>query len=92
VRRRGPRFLQFLIPQDVEYRNARTYELLGDPDKAIDYLEPILNVPAWLTPGRLKVDGNFAALPGRHRPRSGELSAVPRVVEGCGPGPSAHRR
>jgi hypothetical protein len=30
--------------------------LLGDPEKALDQLEPLLNMPCYLLPGWLRID------------------------------------
>jgi hypothetical protein len=36
-------------------------------EKALDQLEPLLRIPSWLTPGRLRIDPNFAPLRGNPR-------------------------
>jgi tetratricopeptide (TPR) repeat protein len=46
---------------------ARTYTLVGEYDKAIDVLEPLLKVPYFVSPAWLKVDPNFAPLRGNPR-------------------------
>jgi len=46
---------------------VRTYLLVGEPEKAIDALEPLLKVPYYLSPGWLKVDPTFAPLRGNPR-------------------------
>jgi hypothetical protein len=50
-----------------QHQLARIYLLLGEPEKALDQLEPVLKVPYWLSPGWLKVDPNFASLRGNPR-------------------------
>ena len=40
----------------------RIYIVVGEPEKAIDALEPLLRIPNGLSPGRLKVDPNFDPL------------------------------
>jgi hypothetical protein len=46
---------------------ARIYILVGEPDKAIDQLEPLLKIPYFLTPGWLRIDPSFDPL--RKHPR-----------------------
>jgi serine/threonine-protein kinase len=54
---------------------VRTYLLVGEPEKAIDLLEPLLKVPYILSPGWLKVDPNFTSI--RNNPRFQRLIATP---------------
>lgn len=54
----GPYFQQQLV---------RVYMLLGENDKAMDKLEPLLRVPHWLTPAWLRIDPTFAPLKGNPR-------------------------
>jgi TolB-like protein/Flp pilus assembly protein TadD len=51
----------------VRHALAEIYLLLGEPEKALDQLEPLLKVPYWLSPGWLKVDPTFAPLRGNPR-------------------------
>ena len=46
---------------------ARIYLLAGEPEKALDQLEPLLKIPYYLSPGWLKIDPNFAPLRGNPR-------------------------
>jgi serine/threonine protein kinase/tetratricopeptide (TPR) repeat protein len=46
---------------------ARIYILAGEPEKAMDQLEPLLRVPYYLSPGWLRIDPTFDPL--RRHPR-----------------------
>ncbi len=46
---------------------ARIYILAGEPEKALDRLEPLLKMPSLLSPGWLKIDPNFDSLRGNPR-------------------------
>jgi serine/threonine-protein kinase len=46
---------------------ARVYLLVGEPEKALDMLEPLLSMPYYLSPGWLRVDPTFAELKGNPR-------------------------
>jgi TolB-like protein/Flp pilus assembly protein TadD len=54
---------------------ARIYLLIGDQEKALDQLEPLLQVPHTLSPGWLRIDPTWDAL--RQQPR------FRRLVEGA---------
>jgi serine/threonine-protein kinase len=56
----------FLGPY-LQHQLARIYVLVGEPEKALDQLEPLLEVPYTLSPGWLKIDPNFASLRGNPR-------------------------
>jgi serine/threonine-protein kinase len=58
----------------VQHQLARIYILLGEPERALDALEPLLAMPYELTPGRLRIDPNFAPL--RGNPRFERLAAT----------------
>ena len=51
----------------IEHQFARIYLVVGEPEKALDHLEPLLKVPCYLSPGWLKIDPNFAPLRGNPR-------------------------
>jgi eukaryotic-like serine/threonine-protein kinase len=51
----------------VQHQLVRIYILLREHEKALDRLEPLLNFPSWLSPGRLKIDPAFAPLRGNPR-------------------------
>jgi hypothetical protein len=46
----------------LQHQLARIYILVGEPDKAMDRLEPLLKMPYYLSPGWLRVDPNFDPL------------------------------
>jgi serine/threonine-protein kinase len=62
----GP-YLQHLL--------VRIYVLVGEPDKAIDRLEPLLRMPYFLSPGWLRIDPAFDPL--RKLPRFQRLVTRP---------------
>ena len=49
----------------------RVYILTGENEKALDKLEPLLKIPYFLSPGRLRIDPNFDPL--RQSPRFQKL-------------------
>jgi hypothetical protein len=51
----------------VQHQLARIYILVGEPEKALDQLVPLLKIPYYLSPGWLKIDPNFAPLRGNPR-------------------------
>ncbi len=56
-----------------QHQLARIYMLVGEPEKALDRLEPLLKIPYFLSPGWLRVDPNFDPL--RKNPRFQKLVA-----------------
>ena len=46
---------------------VRIYMLGGEPEKALDELEPLMKVPYFLSPGWLRIDPNFDPLRGNPR-------------------------
>ena len=57
----------------IQHQLARIYILVGEPEKALDQLEPLLKIPYYLSPGWLKIDPNFDPL--RSNPRFQKLVA-----------------
>ena len=57
----------------VQHQLVRIYILVGEPEKALDRLEPLLKIPYFLSPGWLKIDPNFDPL--RKNPRFQKLVA-----------------
>ena len=57
----------------LQHDLARIYILVGEPEKALDQLEPLLKIPYYLSPGWLRIDPNFAPL--RGNPRFERLAA-----------------
>jgi eukaryotic-like serine/threonine-protein kinase len=55
----------------IQHQLVRIYVLVGEPEKALDQLEPMLKIPYYLSPGWLKIDPNFDPL--RKNPRFQKL-------------------
>jgi tetratricopeptide (TPR) repeat protein len=51
----------------IQHQLSRIYIILGEQDKALDLLEPLLKTPYYLSPGWLQVDPTFDPL--RKNPR-----------------------
>jgi tetratricopeptide (TPR) repeat protein len=51
----------------IQHQLARVYIFAGDPDKAMDQLEPLLKSHYFLSPAWLRIDPNFAQLKGNPR-------------------------
>ena len=56
-----------------QHQLVRIYILVGEPEKALDQLEPLLRIPYVLSPGWLEIDPNFDPL--RKNPRFQKLVA-----------------
>jgi TolB-like protein/tetratricopeptide (TPR) repeat protein len=54
-----------------QHELVRIYMLVGETEKALDKLEPLLKIPYFLSPGWLKIDPNFDPL--RKNPRFQKL-------------------
>lgn len=61
---------------------ARIYMLVGEPDAALDHLEPLLRIPYHLSPGWLRIDPTWAPL--RGNPRFQALIADSKPPSGRG--------
>ncbi len=57
----------------IQHQLGLIYMLVGEPEKALDQLEPLLRIPYYLSPGWLKIDPNFDPL--RKNPRFQKLVA-----------------
>jgi TolB-like protein/Flp pilus assembly protein TadD len=51
----------------MQHLLARIYLMAGQPERALDHLEPLLRIPYVLTPGWLRIDPTFAPLKGNPR-------------------------
>ena len=50
-----------------QHQLVRIYMILGETEKALDRLEPLLKIPYYLSPGWLRIDPNFDPLRGNPR-------------------------
>ena len=50
-----------------QHQMARIYLLVGEPEKALDMLEPLVKIPYYLSPAWLRIDPTFASLKGNPR-------------------------
>lgn len=80
--REGRRGVELLpISQDsffgpyIQLQLVRIYILTGEPDQALDQLEPLLRIPFYLSSGWLRLDPAFDGL--RTHPRFGKLLVGP---------------
>jgi serine/threonine-protein kinase len=86
--REGERGFELQMTRDalfghyIQQQLARIYLLIGEHDKALDRLEPLLEVPHTLSPGWLRIDPTWDAL--RQHPR------FQRLVEGARQASSSH--
>jgi serine/threonine-protein kinase len=55
----------------IQHQLVRIYVLVGEPEKALEQLEPLLKIPYYLSPGWLKIDPTFDPL--RKNPRFQKL-------------------
>jgi serine/threonine-protein kinase len=55
----------------MQLQLVRIYLLVGEPDKALDQLEPLLRTPYYLSPGWLRIDPTYDPL--RNNPRFKKL-------------------
>ena len=55
----------------MQHQLARIYLLVGEPERALDALEPLLKIPYYLSPSWLKIDPTFDPL--RSNPRFQKL-------------------
>ncbi|HUQ14800.1 MAG TPA: protein kinase [Gemmatimonadales bacterium] len=55
----------------MQHQLARIYIMVGEPEKALDQLEPLLRIPYFLSPGWLRLDPTFDPL--RKHPRFQKL-------------------
>jgi hypothetical protein len=51
----------------LQHYRGRIYTLVGEPEKALDQLEPLLKIPYYLSPGWLKIDPYLTPLRGNRR-------------------------
>ena len=51
----------------IQHQLVRVYILVGEPEKALDRLEPLLRIPYYLSPGWLSIDPTFDPI--RQHPR-----------------------
>jgi eukaryotic-like serine/threonine-protein kinase len=58
----------------IQHQLVRIYLLVGEPEAALDQLEPLLEMPSYLSPGWLRIDPTFDPI--RNHPR------FKRLVEG----------
>jgi len=64
----------------LQHQFARVHMLVGQKDKALDQLEPLLKEPYYLSPAWLKIDPTFAPL--RGEPRFERLASSAPLVFG----------
>jgi serine/threonine-protein kinase len=51
----------------LQHQLARIYLVVGEPEQALDQIEPLLKIPYYLSPGWLRIDPTFAPLKGNPR-------------------------
>ena len=57
----------------IQHQVVRIFILVGEPERALDQLEPLLKIPYYLSPGWLKIDPTFDPI--RRNPRFQKLVA-----------------
>jgi hypothetical protein len=71
----------------LQHQLVRIYLLVGEPEKALDRLEPLLKVPYYLSPGWLRIDPTFDPI--RKHPRFLRSVDGPPVTLNAAKGPTA---
>ncbi len=51
----------------IQHQFVRIYLSLGEKEKALDRLEPLLSIPYFVSPAWLKIDPNFGPVKGHPR-------------------------
>lgn len=69
----GPISRNAFLGTYLQHQLVRIYLLVGEPEKALDRLEPLLKMPYYLSPGWLRLDPTFAPL--KDNPRFQRLVA-----------------
>ena len=65
--RHGPISRDSYVGPYFQHQLVRIYLILGEREKALDLLEPLLKIPYYLSPGWLRIDPDFAPLKGHPR-------------------------
>jgi eukaryotic-like serine/threonine-protein kinase len=63
----SPRTVDHVNGPYYQHQMARVYLLVGEKEKALDMLEPLLEMPYYLSPGWLRMDPTFRELKGNPR-------------------------
>jgi len=56
-----------LLWPEIQQSLVEIYLVVGENEKALDRLEPLLKIPFYLSPGWLRIDPTFAPLRGNPR-------------------------
>jgi TolB-like protein/Flp pilus assembly protein TadD len=62
-----PMARDMMFGAQVQQRLVRIYLIVGEPEKALALLEPLLTTPYWLSPGWLRLEPTFDPLRGHPR-------------------------